>query len=73
MVSFAVDSDSLAMILRPGMARTQANANPVRAAIDALAAHISVAAVIAGRAPRDDRRMRPGVGGGDVGENGGVA
>jgi hypothetical protein len=52
---------------------TQANANPVRAAIEALAAYISVAAVIIGGAPREDRRTRPGDGVGDVGEMGGVA
>jgi hypothetical protein len=55
------------------MARTQANANPVRAAIKALVAYISIAAVIGGGALQEDRRMRPGDGGGDVGEMGGVA
>jgi hypothetical protein len=61
------------MILRPGMATTQANANPERAVVEALAAYISVAAVIAGSAAPEDRGLRPGDGRGDVGETGGVA
>lgn len=61
------------MILRPGMGITQANAKPVRAAIDALVAYICIAAAMVCDPPREARRMRLGDGRGDVGKMGSVA